>query len=76
MIADWYGAGRALHGNQSTGPRDHYGELRSWYLANRDKMQMHEHTRRRVEFWIGLPPEDWTYQGSVEQGNYHEPPWF
>ena len=78
MIADWYGAGRAIHGAplRCESSIYHYEELRSWYLANRDKMQMHEHTRRRVEFWIGLPPDDWTYQGSVEQGEYHEPPWF
>jgi hypothetical protein len=77
MIADWWGAGRAIHGvPEDEQPWNRFDELKSWYLANRDNMQMHEHTRRRVEYWIGLDPDLWTYQGSVEQGNYQQPPWW
>lgn len=77
MIADWWGAGRAINGKpENEQPWNRFDELKKWYLANRDKMQMHEHTRRRVEYWIGLRPDDWMYQGSVEQGNFQQPPWW
>ena len=77
MIADWWGAGRAINGKPADEqPWNRFDELKKWYLANRDKMQMHEHTRRRVEYWIGLRPDDWMYQGSVEEGNYQQPPWW
>jgi len=39
MLADWMGAGRAL-GKPDT---------RAWYLANRDKMQLHDETRLIIE---------------------------
>lgn len=44
MIADWRGAGRAL-GNPNT---------QKWYLANRDKMVLHEYTRYMVECELGV----------------------
>lgn len=40
MLADWYGAGRAIAGTQS--PAD-------WYMKNADKMQLHPETRAWVE---------------------------
>lgn len=40
MVADWVGAGLAITGKR---------EVMSWYLKNRDKMQLHLKTRARVE---------------------------
>jgi hypothetical protein len=40
MIADWKGAGRAIHGKNET---------REWYLANCEKMMLHPVTRKYVE---------------------------
>lgn len=40
MIADWYGAGMAIAGRTDPAP---------WYLANKDKIKLHEDTRRAVE---------------------------
>lgn len=42
MIADWRGAGRA----QGT------PDTLAWYRANRDKIQLHESTRRAVERYL------------------------
>jgi hypothetical protein len=39
MLADWYGAGRAL-GKPDT---------QAWYLANKDKMLLHPDTRQWIE---------------------------
>lgn len=39
MIADWYGAGRAIAGVQDPG---------LWYAANQFKMNLHPETRRRI----------------------------
>jgi len=39
MLADWYGAGRAL-GNTDT---------RGWYLQNKDHMRLHPNTRAWIE---------------------------
>lgn len=39
MVADWYGAGRALN----------KPDTRGWYETNRHHMIMHPQTRRRVE---------------------------
>ncbi len=54
MVADWYGAGRAL-GNRPA-PHDRYSEVRKWYRANFDKMLLNQKTRRRVEEMIGIDP--------------------
>jgi hypothetical protein len=40
MVADWAGAGRAIHGSW---------EIRPWYEANREKMDLHPDTRFLVE---------------------------
>lgn len=41
MVADWVGAGRAITGKI---------EVWSWYEKNRDKIMLHEKTRKEVEF--------------------------
>ena len=56
MVADWYGAGRALGRVAAEG--DHYSEVRSWYLANRDRILLNSSTRMYVEHEIGVPLED------------------
>lgn len=43
MLADWRGAGRA-QGKPDT---------KAWYLANKDKMQLHLDTRRWIEEQLG-----------------------
>jgi hypothetical protein len=48
MICDWKGAGRAM-GKTAT------NECRSWYVANKTKMHMHEETRRIVEVLLEVP---------------------
>jgi hypothetical protein len=60
MIADWWGAGRAIHG-EPDGIYAEYFELRKWYLANRDKIQLHDRTRFEVERIMGLREEDKTW---------------
>lgn len=40
MLSDWRGAGRAINGVDETA---------KWYVANKDKMQLHPDTRRWVE---------------------------
>jgi hypothetical protein len=40
MVADWAGAGRAITGKWQPG---------TWYLKNKDKMNLHPKTRERVE---------------------------
>ena len=58
MIADWFGAGRAINGPpEDDNPLMRYDELRAWYLANRDKMQLGDWTRNHVEHLIGVPDE-------------------
>jgi len=54
MVADWYGAGRAL--GKRPAPHDRYSEVRKWYRANFDKMLLNQKTRRRVEEMIGIDP--------------------
>jgi len=44
MLADWRGAGRAL-GKPDT---------RGWYLANKDKMQLHPATRAWIETQLDI----------------------
>lgn len=46
MLADWKGAGRAIHGENA--------DARAWYLANRDKMRLHPETRAWVEKQFGV----------------------
>ena len=40
MIADWHGAGKAIHGKNDT---------LNWYNKNKDKMKLHDVTRKKVE---------------------------
>ena len=40
MVADWMGAGRAITGKW---------DVQTWYTDNRDKIILHDHTRRLVE---------------------------
>lgn len=47
MVADWMGAGRAL-GKPDT---------QAWYTANRDRMILHQDTRRDVEMLLKGPPD-------------------
>jgi hypothetical protein len=49
MLADWAGAGRAITGQKCT--------TTSWYLKNKDKMQLHPVTREFVEGLLGGVPE-------------------
>lgn len=44
MVADWMGAGKAL-GKPDT---------KAWYLANKDKMNLHPSTRERVEVLLNV----------------------
>ena len=44
MFADWIGAGKA-QGTPDTA---------AWYLAHKNEMQIHEDSRRILEFWIGV----------------------
>ena len=43
MIADWIGAGKAIHGKDN---------LKLWYQENRDKIALAPETRKWVENWI------------------------
>lgn len=40
MIADWMGAGRAITGRWECG---------EWYAKNRDRIQLHDETRKQVD---------------------------
>lgn len=51
MICDWVGAGKAQ--GYLSPKEDPYYETRKWYNKNKDKMQLHENTRRIVERKIG-----------------------
>ena len=67
MVADWYGAGVAIKGKLTLDDGQHparYSEMRAWYLANRDKMQLHPVTRHWVEIVISLRVHDLTEQHS------------
>jgi hypothetical protein len=44
MVADWRGAGKAT-GNPDT---------KAWYRNNRDKIQLHDRTRKEVEELLGV----------------------
>ena len=57
MLADWRGAGLAING------RD---EVIEWYGKNKDKMQLHENTRKsikRVLNYIALENKHYSKQG-------------
>jgi len=43
MLADWRGAGLAIFGKDNT---------KEWYQKNKDKMQLHPNTRKRIEAMI------------------------
>lgn len=51
MICDWIGAGRAMG---KYDPMDHYREVKTWYTANREKIQLNPVTRRAVERELNL----------------------
>lgn len=40
MVADWYGAGYAIHGSD---------DLVEWYACNSPKVRLHPETRARVD---------------------------
>ena len=43
MIADWLGAGKAIHGKW---------EVKEWYQKNKDNMVLHPNTRNIVEYYL------------------------
>lgn len=45
MLADWRGAGRAMHGKDET---------KEWYLANRNRILLHGKTRQWIESQLGI----------------------
>lgn len=45
MLADWRGAGIAIKG---------FDDTKNWYLANKDKMILHEYTRNWIERQLGV----------------------
>lgn len=45
MVADWHGAGMAIHGKKETD---------KWYEKNYLKMKLHIDTRNSVEWYIGM----------------------
>lgn len=45
MLCDWRGAGRAIMGKDNT---------EKWYLANKNRMQLHRETRLWVELKLGF----------------------
>lgn len=45
MLADWRGAGRAIHGHDETA---------TWYQQNKNNMQLHPKTRAWVETELGV----------------------
>lgn len=53
MVADWKGAGRAIHGKDET---------RDWYLQNHQKMLLHPDTRAYVEDVLQLGALKPTYK--------------
>lgn len=48
MICDWIGAGKAQCYYRSK-KDDRYFEVREWYAAHKNKIQLNEKTRRKVE---------------------------
>lgn len=44
MVADWTGAGRAILG---------YDDTQAWYIRNRERIRLHDATRRLVENLLG-----------------------
>ena len=57
MIADWWGAGRAISPPEDDNPYMHYDDLRAWYLDNRNRMHLGDWTRNHVERLIGVPED-------------------
>jgi hypothetical protein len=49
MVADWMGAGRAITGNW---------EASAWYVRNRDRIQLADQTRARVEVLLGIGSQE------------------
>jgi hypothetical protein len=45
MLADWRGAGRAMNGKDDT---------KSWYLKNRNRINLHPETRHWIEQQLGI----------------------
>lgn len=56
MVSDWIGAGRAINPH-TPDPNDPFRETRKWYLANKDKMQLHPTTRKMVEIELCMYKE-------------------
>ena len=48
MIADWWGAGRAIKGKPAKN-NDRYAELRIWYEKNKEKIKLAPITRLEIE---------------------------
>ena len=49
MLADWRGAGKAIHGKDET---------KAWYLKNKHKMVLHKETREWIEYQLGVDYEN------------------
>lgn len=47
MVADWRGAGKAIHGKDDTS---------AWYAKNKTKIVLHPETRRRVHELLEIEP--------------------
>lgn len=45
MLADWYGAGKAISGKN---------DIREWYLKNYHVIQLHRNTRNIVNVYLGV----------------------
>jgi len=45
MLCDWKGAGKAITGSNDS---------KNWYLANKDRMVLHEETRKWIEEQLGI----------------------
>ena len=52
MICDWVGAGKAQ--GFFSPKNDRYFETRKWYLANKDKMNLHYATRAQINRTLGV----------------------
>jgi len=51
MLCDWRGAGIAQGVEQDL--TDYWKKVREWYIVNKDKMILHDITRKEIEDFIG-----------------------
>ena len=65
MVCDWIGAGRAIH-RVTPDPNDPCKEARQWYLKNKDKILLHDETRRDVEIELCM----WKEKANAEAPNH------